>query len=211
LATPLFDSLMDIGTRHSFSEVDLDEANLCIRLPEGMTVDLGGIAKGWIAEHAARLLSEHAVTSAVNAGGDMFLVGLPEGQAFWPVELEDPFQPEDTLAVMKVDPGAVATSTITRRAWKQGEKARHHLIDPRTGEPAVTDWVSVTVMVEHAYEAEVFAKALLIAGPGQADEMIRASGIRFSYLAVDRDKKMGGALDRLVENSSEVQEAAYVH
>ena len=76
-ATPLFDSLMDIGTRHSFSEVDLDEANLCIRLPEGMTVDLGGIAKGWIAEHAARLLSEHAVTAAVNAGGDMFLVGLP--------------------------------------------------------------------------------------------------------------------------------------
>ena len=75
----------------------------------------------------------------------------------------------------------------------------------------MTDWVSVTVMAEHAYEAEVFAKALLIAGPGQADEMIRASGIRFSYLAVDRDKKMGGALDRLVENSSEVQEAAYVH
>ncbi len=66
----------------------------------------------------------------------MFLVGLPEGEAQWPVAIEDPLQPEINLTTIKVDPGAVATSAVTKRVWKQGEKQRHHLIDPRTGEPA---------------------------------------------------------------------------
>jgi len=186
---PLLESLL-AGERPSFSEMDLDEANHMILFPIGMEIDLGGIAKGWIAEQAAGILSEFASACAVNAGGDMFLVGLPEGQEQWPVELEDPLQPEKILTSLEVDPGAVATSTVTKRTWKQGEKQRHHLIDPRTGNPAETEWLSVTVIAPHAYEAEVYAKVLLIAGPQESGEIIRNSGIEFSYLAVDRDKKI---------------------
>ena len=195
-AAPLFESLL-AGERPSFSEMDLDDENRMIRLPAGMALDLGGIAKGWIAEQAAIILSGFASTCAVNAGGDMFLVGLPQGQAQWPVELEDPFQPENTLTMLKVEPGAVATSTVTKRTWKQGDKNRHHLIDPRSGEPAETEWVSVTVIAEHACEAEVFAKALLIGGPQQSEEISRNSGIRFSYLAVDRERKIWNKQKRL--------------
>ena len=201
---PLFESLL-VSERPSFSEVDLDEANHMIQLPSGMSIDLGGIAKGWIAEQAAMILSGFASTCAVNAGGDMFLVGLPEGQEQWPVELEDPLQPENILTSLKVDPGAVATSTVTKRAWKQAGKDRHHLIDPRTREPAVSDWLSVTVVTAHAYEAEVFAKALLIAGPQESDGIIRNSGLEFSYLAIDGDKKIWGSpkfLEYLYVNSA---------
>jgi thiamine biosynthesis lipoprotein len=157
-----------------------------------MTIDLGGIAKGWIAEQAANILSGYALACAVDAGGDMFLVGLPEGQAHWPVVLEDPLQAENTLTTLKVDPGAIATSTITKRVWQQAGKNRHHIIDPRTGEPAVSDWTSVTVIAPHAYEAEVFAKALLIGGQQEAEEIIRHSGVPFTYLAVDQAKKIWG-------------------
>ena len=202
VAAPLFESLL-AGERPSFSEMDLDDANHAILLPAGMALDLGGIAKGWIAEQAAIILSRFASICAVNAGGDMFLVGLPEGQSQWPVELEDPLQPENILTLLWVDPGAVATSTVTKRAWKQGEKSRHHLIDPRTGEPAVTEWVSVTAIAPHAYEAEVFAKALLIGGPRESEEIARNSGIQFSYLAVDREKKIQGTQKSL--------EVAYVN
>ena len=190
-AGPLFESLL-VCEHPSLTEMDLDDTNHMIHLPAGMAVDLGGIAKGWIAEQAAIILSRFASTCAVNAGGDMFLVGLPEGQSQWPVELEDPLQPEKTLTMLRVNPGAVATSTVTKRTWKQGEISRHHLIDPRTGEPAITEWVSVTVIAQHAYEAEVFAKALLISGPRESEDIARNSGIQFSYLAVDRDKKIWG-------------------
>jgi FAD:protein FMN transferase len=190
-SVPLFESIL-AGEHPSFSEVDLDESEHTILLPPGMALDLGGIAKGWIAEQAALILSKSASACVVDAGGDMFLVGLPEGLEQWPVELEDPLQPDRVLTSLKVHPGAVATSTVTKRAWKQAGKNRHHIIDPRTGEPAVSGWISVTVIAPHAYEAEVYAKALLIAGPQEAEEIARSSGLEFSYLAVDREKKLWG-------------------
>lgn len=141
----------------------------------------------------------------------MFLIGLPEGETHWPVELEDPFQPENTLTLLQVDPGAVATSTVTKRIWTQGDKSRHHLIDPRTGEPAVTEWVSVTVMAQHAYEAEVFAKALLIAGPLEAENIVRNGGIHFSFVAVDHNRKLWNGPEHLEDQSPKMMENAYVH
>jgi thiamine biosynthesis lipoprotein len=96
------------------------------------------------------------------------------------------------LTTIKVEPGAVATSVVTKRTWKQGEKQRHHIIDPRTGEPAITDWLSMTVIADHAYAAEAFAKALLIAGLLESENIARNIGTPFSYLAVDREKKIWG-------------------
>jgi FAD:protein FMN transferase len=148
----------------------LDPATYHIKLPAGRQIDLGGVAKGWIAEHAAVLLAAFADACAVNAGGDMFLVGTPavEPDRIWRIALEDPRQPECDLAVLRVASGAIATSTVTRRRWMQGSQERHHIIDPRTLLPAETDWLSMTVVAPHAATAEAFAKALLIAGSAQA-------------------------------------------
>jgi thiamine biosynthesis lipoprotein len=188
---PVFESLL-AGERPSFSEVELDEMRNMILLPKGLQIDLGGIAKGWIAEQAAKVLSDYSSACGVNAGGDMFLIGLPIGEEQWSVALEDPLQPELTLTTLKVDPGAVATSSVVKRAWKQGEKSRHHLIDPRTREPATTDWLSMTVIAEHAVEAEVFAKALLIGRASECEEIARTGGIQLSYLGVDNERKIWG-------------------
>jgi thiamine biosynthesis lipoprotein len=190
-AAPMFEFLR-AGEHPSFSEVEFDERRYMILLPAGMSIDLGGIAKGWIAEQAALVLSDYASTCAINAGGDMFLIGLPEGEENWSVALEDPLNPENTLTTLKVNPGAVATSSITKRTWKQSGKNRHHIIDPRTREPVITDWLSMTVIAAHAWEAEVFAKALIVGGPKECEAIIHASGIQLSYLAVDRDLKIWG-------------------
>ena len=171
------------------------EENL-IYMPHGMRLDLGGIAKGWIAEQAAVLLSEYSQGCLVDAGGDMFMVGLPEGEEFWQVELEDPLNPGWALTRLNVPPGAVATSSIMKRKWMQAEISRHHLIDPRSGEPANTNWVSVTVLAPHADIAEVFAKALLIAGPFEA-ETVAKNAPEISYLAVDREGIIWGTLESL--------------
>jgi FAD:protein FMN transferase len=194
--TPLFDSLL-VSERPSFSEIELDESEHTILLPRGMSLDLGGIAKGWIAEQASAFLSRIATACVVDAGGDMFLVGYPKGMDHWPVDLEDPFNPDCNLTSLKIKPGAIATSTVTKRTWKQAGMNRHHIIDPRTGEPVVSDWISVTVIAPHASEAEVFAKALLIAGPHEAQEIIRNSGIPLTYLAVDQAKKIWGNQEHL--------------
>jgi thiamine biosynthesis lipoprotein len=168
-----------------FHSVELEAEKNSVRLPEQMQVDLGGIAKGWIAEQAAGQLAEYAQACAVSAGGDMVLVNLPQGEPEWEIGLEDPLHPERDLALLHVQPGAVATSSVTKRKWKYNGRSQHHLIDPRTGLPAVTEWLSVTVWAKGAMQAEVYAKALLIGGPVVANDLF-LNGSENAYLAVDQ-------------------------
>ena len=172
-------------------EIEFDPARRAIRLPRGLRLDLGGIAKGWIAERAAHRLAEYAPVCGVSAGGDMQMVGVPAGDSAWEVALEDPRDPDNTLTVLRVGPGALATSAITKRRWEQAGRAMHHLIDPRTGQPAQTDWLSVTVCAPDAVTAEVFAKVLLIAG-SEATERIAACRGDIRYIAVDANGVLSG-------------------
>ena len=179
-------------TQPAFRAIQLDEPTQSIRLPLNARIDLGGIAKGWIAEQAALLLSEYAEACAVSAGGDMFIVGLPTAETSWPIGLEDPRAPDRDLTTLHVRPGAVATSSIAKRRWQQGRRQQHHIIDPRTGEPAETDWLSVSVIAPHAALAEVYAKALLIGGSREAEHIAaRRSGI--TYIAVDHNGQLWGS------------------
>ena len=175
-----------------FNAVQFMPSIRAIHLPEGVQIDLGGIAKGWIAEQAARLLATYARACTVNAGGDMCLIGLPDGDDAWRISLEDPRDANQLLAILRVPSGAVATSAITKRRWTQGLHSRHHIIDPRTGEPADTDWLSVTVIAEHAADAEVFAKALLIAGSAQA-QILADRGRNIEFIGVKQDRSLWGS------------------
>jgi thiamine biosynthesis lipoprotein len=154
--------------------IKLEAATRTIRLPEGLRIDLGGIGKGLTVDRAARLLNNSGYRDfMVSAGGDMYLSGaFPEGAEGWEVELADPYDYANTIATLQVSDGAVATSTTTRRRWIAGGEARHHLIDPRTGNPANTGLISVTVLATCASQADVMAKVALIMGLERGLEFI---------------------------------------
>ncbi len=185
------------AARPDFSLVELADDRLAVRLPAGLRIDLGGIAKGWIAEQAARLLSRYTPVCGVNAGGDQYTCGVPSGEAGWEVGLEDPFNPSQDITMLLVGPGAVATSSVIKRRWKQGQVERHHLIDPRSGQPAHSPWASVTVITDTAAKAEVLAKALLIVGNEGADRIL-ARHPEAAFIAVDMHGQLLGS-----ENSKE--------
>lgn len=176
----------------NFSRIAFHDAARAVWMPPNMRIDLGGIAKGWIAEHAAYLLAEYAEVCAVNAGGDLFAIGIPHNAHAWEIEIEDPYDPARTVALLSAPGGALATSSITKRKWRQDAREQHHLIDPRTGLPAATDWLSVTVLAPHATIAEVFAKALLIGGSGEAG-FIAGERDDIEFIAVDREGKLFGS------------------
>jgi len=112
-------------------------------------------AADWLAGHGPFL---------INAGGDLYAYGAPPGQAGWSIGVADPWDRERDSVRVQVCQMAVVTSTTSRRRWQQGEQAMHHLVDPRTGQPAATDAVSVTAIAPRAALAEVYAKAALILG-----------------------------------------------
>lgn len=139
-----------------------------VRLLAGVRLDLGGVAKGWAAEHAARRLSE-AGPALVEAGGDIAVSGPLAGGASgarWPIGIADPQWPDADLEVVWIDRGGVATSGRDYRRWQKDGEWQHHILDPRIGRPAVTDVLSATVIAPTTREAEVAAKVTLILGSG---------------------------------------------
>jgi thiamine biosynthesis lipoprotein len=134
-------------------DVYVDHINGAIVRPPGLTLDLGGSAKGLAADLAAELLAPYGPCAA-DLGGDIRVHGRHE------VVVREP------LTTLELCDEAVATSGIDRRIWwGPGGEPRHHLLDPSTGEPAWTGVISATAKAPTAALAEALAKAAVLAGP----------------------------------------------
>ena len=131
-----------------------------IVLDDGVRLDLGGIGKGYAAERAAEILAVGG-PCLVNAGGDIAIRG-----GSWPVGVET----ADGSLTLELSSGGLATSGRDRRVWRRNGRELHHLIDPRTGAPAESDLVRVTVVAGDAVDAEVAAKDLFFAGAQEASQ-----------------------------------------
>lgn len=148
-----------------WDEVGLEDGR--VFLPDGVALDFGGIAKGWAADRAAVLAADDLPWAVVDAGGDLRLAGLtPEGGL--DIATEDPVAVGSEVVRLNLSFGALATSSITRRAW--GPRL-HHVIDPRTGRPAITRVLQATAWGETGVEAEVRATWALLAGPSVLERL----------------------------------------
>ncbi|MGN6360574.1 MAG: FAD:protein FMN transferase [Thermomicrobiales bacterium] len=134
-----------------------------IRLPAGMRLDLGGVAKGWAADRAAQRLGR-AGPALIDAGGDIAASAPPRTLPGWPIGVADPRAPGGQLALLCLTRGGVATSGSDYRRWWRAGRWWHHLIDPRTGLPAESDVLSATVVAPTAREAEMAAKVVIFLG-----------------------------------------------
>jgi thiamine biosynthesis lipoprotein len=153
----------------------LDPMQRSIKLPYGTHLDLGGIAKGATVDRVAEFLRQAGFTNfMISAGGDMFLQGFPPQAVMeqgWTVAVQNPMLEADTsetneiLTTLLVLNKAVATSATTGRRWLVNGQRRHHLIDPRTGEPTDNGLASVTAVADSVQMADVMAKTALILGP----------------------------------------------
>jgi thiamine biosynthesis lipoprotein len=165
--------------------IRLDRERHSIRLPAGVAVDLGGIAKGHTADLVAEELMRLGTAGAVaNIGGDVRVAGrAPDGEA-WRVAIEDPLGDGTPLATCAVADGAVATTSRRRRHWKTTTGSAHHLIDPTTKQPAASGLLAVTVVAARGVWAEVLAKAAFLAGPHEAAAVLADFGTT-GLLALD--------------------------
>lgn len=145
------------------ADLVLDAPTRTLCLPLGTGLDFGGIAKGWAAEQAAQRLGRFG-PALISAGGDIAVSGpRAEGEP-WAISVDDPFHPGFSIETIYLESGGVATSGRDRRHWIRSGRLKHHIIDPRTGEPAETDVVTATVIAADAIRAEALAKASLILG-----------------------------------------------
>jgi thiamine biosynthesis lipoprotein len=154
--------------------VDLDESLRRVRVPAGTVLDLGASAKAWAADAiAARLAESLEGGFLVNLGGDLAVSGeLPEGG--WQVAVEG--TAGEVRQVVASHGQAFATSSTGRRTWTRDGRARHHIVDPRTGLTAPAVWEQVTCAGATAVEANAASTAAVVLGP-EAPAWLAARGI----------------------------------
>ncbi len=177
----------DRVTAGGWRAIELDAARSRVRLPFGARLDLGGIAKGWAADIALERFFAPTQSVLLNVGGDMRARGGPAAGELWPIALgtsavalsADP----TTLPIVTLGSGGLAVSGARDRWWYRNGQRQHHLIDPRTGQPAPL-WidaddhtldtthmpriVAVMAFAPTAAHAEVAAKVAIIQGYPEA-------------------------------------------
>jgi thiamine biosynthesis lipoprotein len=139
--------------------------------PEGIRLDLGGIGKGFAVDRAAVILATTG-NFLIDAGGDIFAAGDGEDGAGWLVAVSGPPPECEDIALLRLKGEALATSTVSVRRWQRGSRWMHHIIDPRTGEPAASDVLSASVIAPTTVEAEVIAKVAVLLGSEEGAAML---------------------------------------
>lgn len=141
-----------------------------VTLLDGVTVDLGAIAKGYTSQRIMEVYRENDVTSGiVSLGGNVQTLGRKPDGSLWRVALEDPRNSEDYFGILDVENKAVITSGGYQRNFTENGKLYHHIIDPRTGYPAKNGFISVTIVSEDGTLADALSTALFIMGPEKAE------------------------------------------
>ena len=155
-------------------EVDRDAGRA--RVEDGAAVDLGGIGKGFSAMRVLDALERawpEMGGGLVDLGGDIAVRGRPPDGGPWRVAVADPRRPGEELATLALDAGGVATSGRDRRRFGP-DRSLHHLIDPKTGAPAVAGPLSVTITGPDTAAAEAYATALAISSPDDSRALLAA-------------------------------------
>ena len=157
-----------------WKNVSVDPANNTVTiLKPGTSIDIGAVAKGFIADKITSYLHSQSITGAiVNMGGDMRLIGSkPDGSSF-NIGINDPFDKGAVSLALSLSDISVATSGTYERCFEKNGIKYHHILDTETGKPCKTDLESVTVITENAIDSDCLCTVCILMGSSEATELI---------------------------------------
>ncbi len=151
--------------------------NDSIVIPEGMKVDLGGIAQGYAADCIKMILQKYMIESAiVNIGGEIVTIGQsPQGRP-WRIGIRNP-RGKGIIETVELENRALSTSGDYEKFFIIDNRRYPHIVNPKTGFPA-SDFVSVTIFAEQGAFADAIATATAIMGPQKGTKFLDSLGIR---------------------------------
>ncbi len=166
------DELIEEALPHvDYRMVHVEDQTVTLDDPFGM-LDLGGIAKGYVADVVIDYLASVGVTSAfVNLGGNVKVLGTKPDGSPWQIGVRDPAwdAPEDSsVARIALEGGSVVTSGLYERQFEKDGQRYWHILDPKTGYPVQTDLVSATIVSERSIDGDGYTKPLFMMGKQQA-------------------------------------------
>jgi len=173
-----------------YKKIILDEATQSIFLPElGMALDLGAIAKGYIADRVKDLIIENGYDSAIiNLGGNVLTVGVKPNGANWGIGIRDPeIDAVKELGAISVQGRSIVSSGVYERFFTVGDKRYHHIINPYTGYPEDNSLLSVSIISEYSVDGDALSTTVFLLGLEEGYEFIESlEGIDAVFITKDK-------------------------
>jgi thiamine biosynthesis lipoprotein len=164
---PDADELKKLAASIDCRRVALDGST--VTLPDGMMIDLGAVAKGYLADISRDILGDSGASCAVlNLGGTILLYGKKSDNTPFSVGIADPDAPASYFGTLSLDSGVVSTSGGYERYFERDGRRYIHILDPSTAAPVDNGVLSVTVVCDEGVRADALSTALFVMGADRA-------------------------------------------
>lgn len=151
-----------------------ESGNYTISIPKGMMLDVGAIAKGYIADKIKDYLIEQKVESAIiNLGGNVLCIGSKPDKSAYNVAIKKPFgENNEAVAFLKIKNSSVVSSGTYERCFTLDNKLYHHILNPRTGYPYDNSLTSVTILSDLSVTGDCLSTVCFTLGLQKGMELI---------------------------------------
>lgn len=181
-------SLIEQNIAHvNYNNISIS-GNMVTLNDSAMSIDLGAVAKGYIADRLKDYLVENGVTSAIiDLGGNILLIGSKPGNIPFNIGIRKPFYSyTETAAIMKLSDISIVSSGVYERCFSIDNVLYHHLLDTQTGYPVNNGLTSVTIIAPESAEADILSTATFLLGLDKGLRLINSlDGIYAVFITDD--------------------------
>ncbi len=184
-SVPDREALRSAASRVDYRNIEIDGNT--VTLKNGAEIDLGGIAKGYIADRVAAYLREQGVAGAcINMGGNVVTIGAKQDGSSWTIGIRNPNgTPEQSEEILKLNDAAIVTSGTYERFFELDGVRYHHILEPKTGMPVSNGLASVTIIGTRSDLCDALSTACFVLGEERSKELLDRYGVRAIFLYSD--------------------------
>uniref|UniRef100_UPI0039ED0AE8 FAD:protein FMN transferase n=1 Tax=Clostridium perfringens TaxID=1502 RepID=UPI0039ED0AE8 len=171
----------------NYKNIVINRKNVRLK-KNGMSIDLGGIAKGYIANKLKEyLISEGISSGIINLGGNVLCIGKKDNGENFKIGIQKPFSERgEVLGVLEICDKSVVSSGIYERFFEKENKVYHHIINPKSGKPFETDLLQVTIISDDSMDGDALSTIALSFGEREGLDLINSiDGIEGIFINKD--------------------------
>ena len=171
------------------SLIDYDKETSTVSFKkDGVQIDLGGIAKGYTSSRIMDIYKEKGVTSGlVNLGGNAQVFGTKPDDSLWRVAVQSPDSEDEYLGVLETKDKAIITSGGYERYFEKDGVRYHHILDPRTGYPADSGLMQVTIICDDSVIGDALSTACFVLGLDEGMNLAAKYGVNAIFVDTDKN------------------------
>ena len=184
---PSSDAIAQVVSHVDYTKVDIQDNTVTLEDPEA-GIDLGAIAKGYIADQVKTYLKKQGIKHAIiNLGGNVDVIGTKPDGSKYNIGIQKPFDESgEAITSVQLKDQTVVTSGIYERYFKKNGKLYHHFLDPRTGYPCENNLYSVSIITDSSTKADALSTTCFLLGYEKGMELIQSmDGVEAIFITDD--------------------------